>query len=114
MNKPANIVLLIDNEPKIAALRRYIKSATENRIVVTGPLSVDVVTRTAAQDHFKVRVVGRGPTAPWPSHPQRSFSADLVIFVPRPKPLERRAGRQHIDIGVSPADNLHPDRQTVR
>jgi hypothetical protein len=49
-----------------------------------------------------------------PSDPQRSFSADPVIFLPWPKPFERRARRQHIDIGVSPADNLHADRQAVR
>src|SRR5262249_30899825 len=39
-------------------------------------------------------------------HPQRSFSAHVVIFLPRPKQLERRARRKHIDIGVSPANNL--------
>src|SRR5215470_18025044 len=37
------------------------------------------------------------------SHPQRSFSAHVVIFLPRPRLLERRAHRKHIDIGVSRA-----------
>jgi hypothetical protein len=44
---------------------------------------------------------------------QRSFSADPVILLPWPKPLKRRACCEHIAIGVSPADDLHPGRQAV-
>jgi len=44
---------------------------------------------------------------------KRSISAHLVILVPRPKPLERCACRQYIGIGVSPADDLHADRQAI-
>ena len=39
-----------------AALRRYFKSATENPIVVAGPLSVDLVTRTVSLNKQPVRL----------------------------------------------------------
>jgi len=39
-----------------AALRRYFKSATENPIVVAGPLSVDLVTRTVSLNQSPVRL----------------------------------------------------------
>src|ERR1700758_1547271 len=39
-----------------AALRRYFKSATENPIVVAGPLSVDLVTRTVSLHQMQVRL----------------------------------------------------------
>jgi two-component system KDP operon response regulator KdpE len=39
-----------------AALRRYFKSATENPVVVAGPLSVDLVTRTVSLNKLPVRL----------------------------------------------------------
>jgi two-component system KDP operon response regulator KdpE len=39
-----------------AALRRYFKSATENPVVVAGPLSVDLVTRTVSLDQQQIRL----------------------------------------------------------
>src|SRR6202040_1979913 len=39
-----------------AALRRYFKSATENPVVVSGPLSVDLVTRTVYLDKQQIRL----------------------------------------------------------
>jgi two-component system KDP operon response regulator KdpE len=39
-----------------AALRRYFKSATENPVVVVGPLSVDLVTRSVALHNSLVRL----------------------------------------------------------
>src|SRR5215475_7765826 len=39
-----------------AALRRYFKSATENPVVVAGPLSVDLVTRTVSLNQAPIRL----------------------------------------------------------
>ena len=39
-----------------AALRRYFKSATENPVVVAGPLSVDLVTRTGSLHKQPIRL----------------------------------------------------------
>ena len=39
-----------------AALRRYFKSATESSVVVAGPLSVDLVTRSVALNSQQVRL----------------------------------------------------------
>ena len=39
-----------------AALRRYFKSATENPVVVAGPLSVDLVTRTVSLNKHPIRL----------------------------------------------------------
>src|SRR5271156_3607955 len=39
-----------------AALRRYFKSATENPVVVAGPLSVDLVTRTVSLNKNQIRL----------------------------------------------------------
>jgi two-component system KDP operon response regulator KdpE len=39
-----------------AALRRYFKSATENPIVVAGPLSVDLVSRTVSLNKNQIRL----------------------------------------------------------
>jgi two-component system, OmpR family, KDP operon response regulator KdpE len=39
-----------------AALRRYFKTATENPVVVAGPLSVDLVTRTVSLNQILVRL----------------------------------------------------------
>src|SRR5246500_3616730 len=39
-----------------AALRRYFKTATENPVVVAGPLSVDLVTRTVSLNNRPVRL----------------------------------------------------------
>ena len=39
-----------------AALRRYFKSATENPVVVAGPLSVDLVTRTVSLNKNPIRL----------------------------------------------------------
>ncbi len=39
-----------------AALRRYYKSATENPVVVAGPLSVDLVTRTVSLNKQPIRL----------------------------------------------------------
>jgi len=39
-----------------AALRRYFKTATENPVVVAGPLSVDLVTRTVSLNQYPVRL----------------------------------------------------------
>ena len=39
-----------------AALRRYFKSTTENPVVVAGPLSVDLVTRTVSLNNQPVRL----------------------------------------------------------
>src|ERR1700731_4873328 len=39
-----------------AALRRYFKTATENPVVVAGPLSVDLVTRTVSLNKHPIRL----------------------------------------------------------
>ena len=39
-----------------AALRRYFKSATENPVVVAGPLSIDLVSRTVALNKNQIRL----------------------------------------------------------
>jgi two-component system KDP operon response regulator KdpE len=39
-----------------AALRRYFKSATENPVVVAGPLSVDLVGRTVSLEKVQIRL----------------------------------------------------------
>jgi two-component system, OmpR family, KDP operon response regulator KdpE len=39
-----------------AALRRYFKSATENPVVVAGPLSVDLVTRSVSLNNQPIRL----------------------------------------------------------
>src|ERR1700681_2289600 len=39
-----------------AALRRYFKSATENPVVVAGPLSIDLVSRTVSVDNTQIRL----------------------------------------------------------
>src|ERR1700735_1195267 len=39
-----------------AGLRRYFKSATENPVVVAGPLSVDLVTRTVSLNKHPIRL----------------------------------------------------------
>src|SRR6202049_9257 len=39
-----------------AALRRYFKSATENPVVVAGPLSVDLVARTVSLNKSQIRL----------------------------------------------------------
>ncbi|MGA7807813.1 response regulator transcription factor, partial [Bradyrhizobium sp.] len=39
-----------------AALRRYFKSATQNPVVVAGPLSVDLVTRTVSLNERPLRL----------------------------------------------------------
>jgi two-component system, OmpR family, KDP operon response regulator KdpE len=39
-----------------AALRRYFKSATENPVVVAGPLSVDLVARTVSLNNSPIRL----------------------------------------------------------
>jgi two-component system KDP operon response regulator KdpE len=39
-----------------AALRRYFKSATESPVVVTGPLSVDLVARTVSLNKNQIRL----------------------------------------------------------
>ena len=39
-----------------AALRRYFKSATENPIVLAGPLSIDLVSRTVSVDRTQIRL----------------------------------------------------------
>jgi two-component system, OmpR family, KDP operon response regulator KdpE len=39
-----------------AALRRYFKSATENPVVVAGPLSIDLVSRTVSVDKTQIRL----------------------------------------------------------
>jgi two-component system KDP operon response regulator KdpE len=39
-----------------AALRRYFKTATENPVVVAGPLSVDLVGRTVSLDKSQIRL----------------------------------------------------------
>ena len=39
-----------------AALRRYFKSATENPIVLAGPLSIDLVSRTVSVDKTQIRL----------------------------------------------------------
>jgi two-component system, OmpR family, KDP operon response regulator KdpE len=39
-----------------AALRRYFKSATESPVVVAGPLSVDLVTRTVSLHQYPIRL----------------------------------------------------------
>src|ERR1700738_2459048 len=39
-----------------AALRRYFKSATENPVVVAGPLSVDLVSRTVSLNKQQIRL----------------------------------------------------------
>src|ERR1700736_2093962 len=38
------------------ALRRYFKSATENPVVVAGPLSIDLVSRTVSVDNTQIRL----------------------------------------------------------
>ena len=39
-----------------AALRRYFKSATENPVVVAGPLSVDLVSRTVSLNRARIKL----------------------------------------------------------
>src|ERR1700756_2432177 len=39
-----------------AALRRYFKSATENPVVVAGPLSIDLVSRTVSLNQTQIRL----------------------------------------------------------
>ena len=39
-----------------AALRRYFKSATENPVVLAGPLSVDLVARTVSLNNIPIRL----------------------------------------------------------
>ncbi|MGY3529905.1 two-component system KDP operon response regulator KdpE [Bradyrhizobium embrapense] len=39
-----------------AALRRYFKSATENPVVVAGPLSVDLVSRTVSLNQARIKL----------------------------------------------------------
>lgn len=39
-----------------AALRRYFKSATENPVVVVGPLSVDLVSRTVSLNQTRIKL----------------------------------------------------------
>src|SRR5450631_2993673 len=39
-----------------AALRRYFKSATENPVVVAGPLSIDLVSRTVSLNKNQIRL----------------------------------------------------------
>lgn len=39
-----------------AALRRYFKSATENPVVVVGPLSVDLVSRTVSLNQSRIKL----------------------------------------------------------
>src|SRR6202000_2061632 len=39
-----------------AALRRYLKTATENPVVVAGPLSIDLVSRLVMLDKSPVRL----------------------------------------------------------
>jgi two-component system KDP operon response regulator KdpE len=39
-----------------AALRRFFKTATENPVVIAGPLSVDLVTRTVSLNSNEVRL----------------------------------------------------------
>jgi two-component system, OmpR family, KDP operon response regulator KdpE len=39
-----------------AALRRYFKSATENPVVVAGPLSIDLVARTVSLNNSQIRL----------------------------------------------------------
>jgi two-component system KDP operon response regulator KdpE len=39
-----------------AALRRYFKTATENPVVVTGPLSIDLVSRTVSLNKHQIRL----------------------------------------------------------
>jgi two-component system KDP operon response regulator KdpE len=39
-----------------AALRRYFKTATENPVVVTGPLSIDLVSRTVSLNKQQIRL----------------------------------------------------------
>jgi two-component system KDP operon response regulator KdpE len=39
-----------------AALRRYFKSSTESSVVVAGPLSVDLVTRSVSLDNQQIRL----------------------------------------------------------
>ena len=48
-----------------------------------------------------------------PSHPQGALAADPVIVLPGTKPLESRTRGQHVEVGVSPTYDLHPDRKTV-
>jgi two-component system, OmpR family, KDP operon response regulator KdpE len=39
-----------------AALRRYFKTATENPVVITGPLSIDLVSRTVSLNKSQIRL----------------------------------------------------------
>src|ERR1700689_225089 len=52
--KPFGIAELLARSE--AALRRYFKSATENPVVIAGPLSVDLVTRTGSLNDQPVRL----------------------------------------------------------
>jgi two-component system KDP operon response regulator KdpE len=52
--KPFGIAELLARSE--AALRRYFKSATENPVVVAGPLSVDLVTRTVSLNKHPIRL----------------------------------------------------------
>src|SRR3984957_16894818 len=52
--KPFGIAELLARSE--AALRRYFKSSTENPVVVAGPLSVDLVTRTVSLNQSQVRL----------------------------------------------------------
>src|ERR1700722_6086236 len=42
-----------------------------------------------------------------------AFNANLVGIAPRAQPFDGRRRRQHIAFGITPPDDLHPDRQTA-
>jgi two-component system, OmpR family, KDP operon response regulator KdpE len=52
--KPFGIAELIARSQ--AALRRYFKSATENPVVVAGPLSIDLVSRTVLLNNSQIKL----------------------------------------------------------
>jgi two-component system, OmpR family, KDP operon response regulator KdpE len=52
--KPFGIAELIARSE--AALRRYFRSATENHIVIAGPLSVDLVSRAVLLNKSQIRL----------------------------------------------------------
>ena len=52
--KPFGIAELLARSE--AALRRYFKSSTENSVVVVGPLSVDLVTRSVSLNERQIRL----------------------------------------------------------
>jgi two-component system, OmpR family, KDP operon response regulator KdpE len=52
--KPFGIAELLARSE--AALRRYFKSATENPVVVAGPLSIDLVSRTVSLNKNEIRL----------------------------------------------------------